>query len=151
MIEIYEKGKKKDNSLGYVDGKKYRHSGKKKKLWGYLEENVAKHESGYPLLILRDDGTITLNEDWNYEEQGYLRDNEIHYSGSDELIFSFHKDKGEIHNHINNKTIYLRGEGIDALEKTDFFGICAIILEMFAGVPEGGDDESIVDILFDDD
>lgn len=150
MIEIYEKGKKKDISLGYVDGKKYRY-GKKKKLWGYLEDNVARDESGYPLLILKEDGTITLNEDWNYEEQGYLKDNEIRYSGSDELIFSFHKDKREIQNYVNNKTIYMRGEGIDELDEMDFFGISAILLEMFAGAPEGGDDESIVDIIFDDD
>jgi hypothetical protein len=121
------------------------------KFLGYLEDNVARDESGYPLLILKEDGTITLNEDWNYEEQGYLRNNEIRYLGSDKLIFSFHKDKGEIQNYVNNKTIYMRGEGIDELDEMDFFGINAVLLEMFAGAPEGGDDESIVDIIFDDD
>ncbi|TFF63817.1 MAG: hypothetical protein EU521_00220 [Promethearchaeota archaeon] len=151
MIELYKKGKKKDEILGYIDGKKYLRSGRKKKLWGYLEGNVAKHKGGYPLLILRDDGVITLNEDWNYEEQGYLKNNEIRYIDTDDLIFSFHKEKGEIHNHINDKIIYLRGDGIETLDEIDFFGISSIILELFAGAPEGGDDESIIDLIFDDD
>ncbi|MFX1569136.1 MAG: hypothetical protein ACFFCV_12300, partial [Promethearchaeota archaeon] len=77
MIEAYEKGKKKDKVIGLIDGKKY--LSKKKKLWGYLDGNAAKDKSGYPLLYIKDDGKITLNEDWNFEEQGYLKENKIFY------------------------------------------------------------------------
>lgn len=148
MIEIYEKGKKKDKIIGLIDGKKY--LSKKKKLYGYLDGSAARDKNGYPLLYIKDDGKITLNEDWNFEEQGYLKENKIFYSGSDELIFSFHKDKGEIQNHHNNKMIYLRGEGINKLTDMDFFGISAILLELFAGAGEfDGDDESILDDVSD--
>ncbi|MFX1568574.1 MAG: hypothetical protein ACFFCV_09415, partial [Promethearchaeota archaeon] len=96
------------------------------------------------------DGKITLNEDWNFEEQGYLKENKIFYSGSDELILSFHKEKSEIQNHHNNRMIYLRGEGIENLTDIDFFGISAILLELFAGAGESeGDDESILDDVSD--
>lgn len=143
MIEVYTKGKKKDKIIGLVEGKKY--LSKKKKLWGYLDGNIARDKSGYPLLYIKDDGKITLNEDWDFEEQGYLKDNKIYYSGSDELIFSFHKDKCEIQNHYNNKMIYLRGEGIDTLADMDFFGISAVILELFAGAGESEEEGDILD------
>ena len=145
MIEVYMKGKKKDNILGFVDGKKY--LSKKKKLLGYLDGNAAKDKKGYPLLYIKDDGKITLNDDWDLEEQGYLKENKIFYSGSDELIFSFYKDKGEIQNHINNEKIYLRGEGIETLTDMDFFGISAIFLELFSG---GGEVEEDVGDFIDD-
>lgn len=144
MIEVYTKGKKKDEIIGLVDGKKY--LSRKKKLWGYLDGNAAKDKNGYPLLYLKDDGTITLNEDWNFEEQGYLKENQIFYMESDELILSFHKEKAEIQNHINKITIHLRGEGIDTLTEVDFFGISAILLELFAGAGESEEDaEGILD------
>ena len=145
MIEVYMKGKKKDNILGFVDGKKY--LSKKKKLLGYLDGNAAKDKKGYPLLYIKDDGKITLNDDWDLEEQGYLKENKIFYSGSDEPIFSFYKDKGEIQNHINNEKIYLRGEGIETLTEMDFFGISAIFLELFSG---GGEVEEDVGDFIDD-
>ena len=148
MIEVYSKGKKKDEIIGLVDGKNY--LTRKKKLWGYLDGNAARAKGGYPLLYLKEDGKITLNEDWNHQEQGYLKDGKIYYSGSNKLILSLHKDVGEIHNHLNNKTIYLRGEGIDTLTDTDFFGISAILLELFAGAGESeGDDDSILDDIGD--
>ncbi|MFX1364789.1 MAG: hypothetical protein ACFFCE_17695 [Promethearchaeota archaeon] len=147
MIEVYLKGKKRDKIIGLVDGKKYLN--KKKKLWGYLDEKIAKDKRGYPLLYLKDDGKITLNEDWDYEEQGYLTENKIYYCDTDELILSFHKDKKEIQNHLNNETIYLRGDGIDSLTNLDFFGISAIMLELFAGAgsDEGVDIEDFLDDL----
>ena len=111
MIEVYTKGKKKDKIIGLIDGKKY--LSKKKKLYGYLDGNAARDKIGYPLLYIKDDGKKTLNEDWNFEEQGHLKENQIFYSGSKEHILSFYKDKGEIQNHYNNKMIYLRGEGIE--------------------------------------
>ena len=148
MIEVYMKGKKKDEIIGYIDGKKY--LSKKKKLWGYLDGNAARDKKGYPLLYIKDDGKITLNDDWNFEEQGYLKKNQIFYSESNELILSFHKDKGEIENHYNNKRIYLRGDGIDALTSMDFFGISAILLDLFAGAGESEDeDDSILDDVAD--
>ena len=144
MIEVYSKEKKKDKIIGLVDGKRY--LTKKKKLWGYLDGNVAKDKSRYPLLHLKDDGKIILNEDWEYEEQGYLKENKIYYRDTDELILSFHQDKNEIHNHLNNKTIYLRGDDIGSLTNLDFFGISAIMLELFAGAGlDEGDDDSILD------
>jgi hypothetical protein len=142
MIEVYTKGKKKDEIIGLVDGKKY--LSKKKKLYGYLDGNAARDKNGYPLLYIKDDGKITLNDDWNLEEQGYLKENQIFYTGSNELILSFHKDNSEIENHHNNKTIYLRGEGIEALTNMDFFGISAILLELFAGAGEFEDDEDSI-------
>jgi len=149
MIEVYEKGKKKDRTLGFIDGKKY--LTRKKKLWGYLEGNVAKHENNYPLLYLKEDGKITLNEDWEYYEQGYIKNGEIRYSGSDELILSLHKDKGEVHHHGSNSITYLRGEGIKDLTDEDFFGMSAILFELFSGPPEEktGAGEIIGDILDD--
>lgn len=145
MIEVYMKGKKKDKIIGFVDGKKY--LSKKKKLLGYLDRNAAKDKNGYPLLYIKDDGKITLNDDWDFEEQGYLKENNIFYSGSDELILSFYKDKSEIQNHINNEKIYLRGEGIETLTDMDFFGISTIFLELFAGPREF--EEDVGDILDD--
>lgn len=147
MIEVYSKGKKKDKIIGLVDGKKY--LSRKKKLWGYLDGKVAKDKNGYPLLHLKDDGKITLNEDWEYEEQGYLKENKIYYCNTDELILSFHQDKKEIHNHLNNEVIYLRGDNIDSLTNLDFFGMSAILLELFAGAgtDEGVDMEDFLDDL----
>ena len=50
----------------------------------------------------------------------------------------------------NNNMIYLRGEGIDALTNMDFFGISAILLDLFAGAGEFEDDEdSILDDIAD--
>lgn len=148
MIEVYTKGKKKDDIIGLVDGKKY--LSKKRKLYGYLDGNAARDKKGYPLLYIKDDGKITLNDDWNFEEQGYLKENQIFYSGSNELILTFHKDKNEIENHHNNKMIYLRGDGIDTLTNMDFFGISAILLDLFAGAGEFDDDEdSILDDIAD--
>jgi len=148
MIEVYTKGKKKDEIIGLVAGKKY--LSRKNKLWGYLDGNAARDKNGYPLLYIKDDGKITLNDDWDFEEQGYLKENQIFYIGTDQLILSFHKDKGEIQNHINKKTIYLRGENIEKLTDMDFFGISAILLELFAGAGEfEGDDDSILDDVAD--
>jgi len=148
MIEVYTTGKKKDEIIGLVDGKKF--LSRKKKICGYLEGNVARDKRGYALLYLKEDGKITLNEDWEYEEQGYLKEGKIYYIGNDELILSFHKDKNEIHNHLNNKIIYLRGEGIETLTELDFFGICSILLDLFAGAgPDDGDDDSILDDVAD--
>jgi len=144
MIEVYTKGKKKDEIIGLVDGKKY--LSRKKKLWGYLEGNAAKDKKGYPLLYIKDDGTITLNEEWDFEEQGYLKENKIFYKGSDEIIFSFHKGKYGIENHLNNKVIYLKGDNLENLTEMDFFGISAILLELFAGCGESEeDDEGFLD------
>jgi hypothetical protein len=158
MIEIYAKGKKKDKIEGYVDGKKY--LTRKKKLWGYLEDNMSKDKSGYPLLVLTEEGKITLNEDWNFEELGYIKEGKIYYS-NDKPIFSLDKDKGEIQNHLNGDIFYLRGEGIEKLDDSDFFGITGTIFELFAGGgSQGGRDDGeelgeiigdFIEDLFDDD
>ena len=129
MIEIYRKGKRKDNIEGYVDGKRY--LTRKKKLWGYLEDNVAKHKEGYPLLVLHPDGKITYNEDHDYKEAGYIKQGRIFFL-DDTLIYSLNKEKREILAHVNEEIYYLRGENIDSLNDSDFFGIAAIFLELFA-------------------
>ncbi|TFF94178.1 MAG: hypothetical protein EU544_04835 [Promethearchaeota archaeon] len=137
MIEVYtkyeKKGKEKEQIEGYVDGKKY--LTRKKKLWGYLEGKVAKDKNGYPLLILREDGVITLNEDWDFEEKGYVESGKIYYSDEEKPLYTFLKDKNIIVGHWNKKVIYLRGEGITKLEDDDFFGMMAILFELFC---EGG-------------
>ena len=138
MIEIYRKGKKKDKIEGYVDGRRY--LTRKKKLWGYLEGNVAKHKEGYPLLVLHPDGKITFNEDHDYKEAGYIQEGKI-YSLDNTLLFSLHKDKQEIFVHFNEEIYYLRGGNIDNLNDSDFFGIAAIILELFAGGSADDDDD----------
>ena len=138
MIEIYRKGKKKDKIEGYVDGRRY--LTRKKKLWGYLEGNVAKHKEGYTLLVLHPDGKITFNEDHDYKEAGYIQGGKI-YSLDNTLLFSLHKDKQEILVHFNEEIYYLRGGNIDNLNDSDFFGIAAIILELFAGGSADDDDD----------
>ena len=57
LIECLNNDKKLE---GYIDGKRY--LDRKKKVWGYLEGNIAKDKEGYPLLILRENGMITWNE-----------------------------------------------------------------------------------------
>jgi hypothetical protein len=131
MIEVYTKGKKKVNIFGLIESKKF--GNWKKKLMGYLDGIVAKDKNCHPLLYLKDEGKIISNEDWKREEMSYLKDEKIYSIGKDKLLFSFHKVKGEIHNNSKGKVIYLRGEGINELIDLDFFGICAIFLDLFAG------------------
>ena len=129
MIEIYKKGKKKDKIEGFVDEKRY--LTRKKKLCGYLEENIAKDKNGYPLLVLYPDGKITNNEDFEYRELGYIKEGRI-YSLDNTPIFSLLKDNREIHAHLNEEIYYLRGDNIDKLNDSDFFGIVAIFFDLFA-------------------
>ena len=147
MIEIYTKGKKKDRIEGYIDGKKY--LTRKKKLWGYLEDNMAKHKSGYPVLILKDDGKITFNEDWAFKEVGYIKDGKI-YDIEDNLEFTLDKEKGEIINHYNNNIIFLRGEGINLLKDDDFFGLMGTMFSLFESAAREGDDDEDDDGLGED-
>jgi len=146
MIEIYTMEKGKEKTEGYVDGKTYLDDRKKK--WGYLDGNIAKSDDGYPLLILNENGKITLNEDWDYEQVGLLKDGKILVHHDNKMYYSFHKDRKQIFNHQNGAVSYLRGDGIERLDDTDFFGILAIIFELFSG---GGAPEPEEFELFDDD
>ncbi len=118
-------------------------------MWGYVEGDIAKDKKGYPLLVLKDDGKITLNEDWDYEEQGYLKDGKIFYVNNDKLIFSLQKEQNTITNHLNGEVNYLRGEGAEPLENLGFFAITAIFFELFAGGfgDEGDEGEDIEEAL----
>jgi len=100
MIEIYRKGKKKEKIEGFIDGERYLN--RKKKLCGYLEENIVKDKKGYPLLVFHPGGKITYNEDSNYEEKGYIIGGKI-FSADNTPIFSLSKDKREILNHLNDE------------------------------------------------
>ncbi|MFX0062814.1 MAG: hypothetical protein ACFFC7_11595 [Candidatus Hermodarchaeota archaeon] len=122
MIEVFNKMGKLE---GYIDGKQY--LDRKKRLIGFLEENVAKDKTGYPLLILKDNGEITWNEG---ELQGYLKDSKI-YNLQDDLIFEFLKEDGKINNSKEEVVLDLRGN-LEEIEDIDFFGIAAIFLELFA-------------------
>jgi len=125
MIECLNNKKKVE---GYIDGKRYLN--RKKKLWGYLDGNTAKDKEGYLLLILRDDGIITWNEG---EEQGSLKDNKI-YTLDDKLLYEFLKEKRQIIGIDRTPALYLEGptHEIEQLTNIDFFGIAAIILELFS-------------------
>lgn len=125
MIECLNAKKK---VAGYIDGQKYLDA--KKKLWGYLDGKIAKAKDGYPLLILRDDGVITYNEG---EEQGYIKENKIFWY-NDKLIYEFLKEKRQILGSKGEPVLFLEGETreIEQLTNLDFFGIAAIILELFA-------------------
>jgi hypothetical protein len=138
MIEVYKKGKRKEKIVGYIDGSRY--LTRKKKLCGYLEDNIAKHKKGYPLLVLFPDGKITNNKDFDYREQGYIKEGRI-YSLDNTPIFTLHKEKGEIHAHLNEKIYYLRGGNIDNLTDLDFFGIATVHLELFGDTTVDDDDD----------
>ncbi|MFX1535205.1 MAG: hypothetical protein ACFFDI_13355 [Promethearchaeota archaeon] len=122
MIEVFNKLGKLE---GYIDGKRYLN--RRKKLIGFLEGNVAKDKTGYPLLILTENNEITWNEG---ELQGYLKDSKI-YTLNDDLIFEFSKEKGKIYNSKEEVVLDLRGN-LEGIEDVDFFGIAAIFLELFA-------------------
>ena len=125
LIECLNNDKKLE---GYIDGKRY--LDRKKKVWGYLEGNIAKDKEGYPLLILREDGMITWNEG---EEQGYMKENKI-FLPNNELLYEFLKDKRLIQNSQEEIVLQLVGttREIEELGNLDFFGIAAVILELFA-------------------
>lgn len=125
MIECLNKERKIE---GYIDGKQYLN--RKKKLWGYLDGNVAKSDTGYPLLILREDGVITWNEG---EEQGYLKENKI-FTTNNVLVYEFLKERRQILNRTGKLVLYFEGTAreIEELNTLDFFGIAAIILELFS-------------------
>ncbi|MFX1296770.1 MAG: hypothetical protein ACFFD2_18180 [Promethearchaeota archaeon] len=128
MIECLNK---KEKVEGYVDGKQY--LDKKKRLQGFLEQNSVKDKNGYILLILRENNVITLNEELEYEEMGYLKENKI-YNKNNGLIFEFLKDKREILDRIGKIVLFLKGTAneIEKLNNIDFFGIATIFLELFS-------------------
>ena len=123
MIEVYNK---KEKLEGFVNGNKYMN--KKKKLIGYLENNEFKDNTGYTLLILKENGDITWNEG---KEQGYLKEGKIFSYIDDRMIFDFKKEKGKIVNSDGDTVLYLKGD-IDSLNDEDFFGIISQFLELFA-------------------
>ena len=123
MIEVYNK---KEKLEGFVNGNKYMN--KKKKLLGYLENNEFKDNTGYTLLILKENGDITWNEG---KEQGYLKEGKFFSYIDDRMIFDFKKEKGKIVNSDGDTVLYLKGD-IDSLNDEDFFGIISQFLELFA-------------------
>lgn len=122
MIEIQDK---KHKVFGYIDGNRYLN--KKKRLSGFLEANTAKDKNGYPLLILMENGDITYNEG---ERVGNLENNKI-YSYDGTLIFELSKEKNAILDSNGEAILYFKGD-IEELGASDFFGIAAIYLELFA-------------------
>ncbi|MFW9881734.1 MAG: hypothetical protein ACFFG0_52385, partial [Candidatus Thorarchaeota archaeon] len=102
MIEVLNK---KEKLEGYIEGKKYLN--KKKKLIGYLENNEFKDETGYTLLILKENGNITWNEG---EQQGNIKEGKIFSSLDDKLIFEFQKEKGKIVDSDGDTILYLKGD-----------------------------------------
>jgi len=78
MIEVFNK---KEKLEGFIEGNKYLN--KKKKLIGYLENNEFKDETGYTLLILKENGAITWNKG---EQQGYIKEGKIYSSFHDKFI-----------------------------------------------------------------
>lgn len=122
MIEVLNK---KEKTIGFIDGKKYLN--KKKKLIGYLENNEFKDNTGYTLLILKENGAITWNEG---EQQGYIKEGKI-FSYLDEIIFELIKEKGKVVDSDGTTVLFLKGE-IGALTDEDFFGIAGEFLELFA-------------------
>ena len=86
MIKVLNK---KDKLEGFIEGNNYLN--KKKKLIGYLENNECKDETGQTLLILKENGAITMNEG---EQQGYIKEGKIFSSFDDRLLFEFKKEEG---------------------------------------------------------
>ncbi len=118
MIEVFNK---KHKRTGYIDGKKYLN--KKKKLLGFLEENVVKKMDGFPLLMLDKHNTIRADDGFQY---GFILKSKI--CNDDGPIFMFSKEKGEILNSDGEVILYLEGD-IENIEDLDFFGIAAIYLK----------------------
>jgi len=123
MIEVFNK---KEKLEGFIEGKKYLN--KKKKLIGYLENNEFKDKTGYTLLILKENGAITLNEG---EQRGNIKEGKIFSSFDERILFEFKKEKGEIVDSDGNTVLYLKGE-LGSLNDEDFFGIAGQFLELFA-------------------
>ncbi len=125
MIECRNKA---NDVIGYVDGKQYLDD--KKDLWGYLDGNIAKAKDGYPLLILTENGRITLDDG---EELGYMKANKI-YALDNRLIYQLIIDRRRIENETGQSVLSLAGptREIEKLTALDYFGITAIILELFA-------------------
>jgi hypothetical protein len=123
MIEVFNK---KEKLIGFVDGKKYLN--KKSKLIGYLEFNELKDETGYTLLILKEDGEITWKEG---ELQGSIKEGKSFSNFTDKMVYEFKKEKAQILNSEGDTVLYLKGE-VDSLDEKDFFGISGQFLELFA-------------------
>ncbi len=121
MIEMIEVFNKKHKRIGYVDGKKYLN--KKKKLLGFLEENVVKKMNGFPLFKLDEHNSIRSNDGFQY---GFILESKI--CDNNGPIFIFSKEKGEILNSDGEVILYLEGD-IENIKDLDFFGIAAIYLK----------------------
>ncbi|MFW9865889.1 MAG: hypothetical protein ACFFEN_07310 [Candidatus Thorarchaeota archaeon] len=123
MIEVLNKKKK---LVGYVDGKRY--LDKKKNLISYLENNEFKDNSGYTLLILREDGDIT----WNVgETQGSIKDGKIYSYYQELVIFEYVTEEGKFVDPNGNAVLYLNGD-LEILKDEDLFGIAGQYLELFS-------------------
>ena len=122
MIEVFDK---KHKRMGYIDGKKYLN--KKKKLLGFLEENVVKRMNGSPIFMLDKHKSIKSNGGSKY---GFILDSKI--CDNNGPIFVFSKEKGEILNSEGNTVLYLEGD-FEKIEDVDFCGIAAIYLKSVWG------------------
>ncbi len=118
MIEVFDK---KHKRMGYIDGKKYLN--KKKKLLGFLEENVVKRMNGSPIFMLDKHKSIKSNGGSKY---GFILDSKI--CDDNGPIFEFSKEKGEIYNSERNTVLYLEGD-LEKIEDVDFCGIATIYLK----------------------
>ncbi len=125
MIEVYDYRYKKEKIIGYIDGKKYLN--KKKKLAAELDGREYKDNKGNLLLILKDDGVITWPEGL---VQGTLKEGKI-LSFDDTLICKFSENKNEIYDEFGSIVLKLEGNA-ENLNDSDFFGITAYFLELFA-------------------
>jgi hypothetical protein len=114
--------------IGYVEDKQY--LDESKELWGYLEGKITKAKDGYPLLVLQEDGAITLDDG---EKLGYLKESKV-YNSSNAIVFQFVKDRRQIQNRVGQLVLALDGPAreTEILTDLDYFGISAIILELFA-------------------
>ena len=148
MIEVYEFRYSKGKLDGYIDGKNY--LTKKKKSRASLEgKNYIRYNQ--IVLILRDDGVITLSD---AEEEGFMKGSEFYvYQGyydshidedfeqeidyekftrtGEKLVYTFSKEKGEFYNDEGKLMLQLKGT-IEILEDVDYFGIAACFLGLYS-------------------
>ena len=123
MIKVLNK---KEKLVGYIDGNRYLN--KKKNLIGYLENNEFKDNSGYTLLILREDGDITWNAG---ETQGSIKEGKIYSYYQERVIFEFIAEEGKFVDSNGDTVLYLKGD-LEILKDEDLFGIAGQFLELFA-------------------
>ncbi|MBD3229657.1 MAG: hypothetical protein GF329_15860 [Candidatus Lokiarchaeota archaeon] len=124
LIKVYDE---KEKLIGFIDGKEYLDKKQNRIGWFDVDQDVVKDKDGYILLSIDKNGTIRYNDE---QEVGYLKDEKIYFY-DDSIIFELKRDDGNILRYNGDVVLSLKGD-LSKIDGVDFFGICAIYLELFS-------------------